>query len=487
MSTGTDIQTQEPPKEKPLSQWVKMASVHERLVNSLGTVMPSEQFIAHALVSFSKPDIRSCTISSQLNTMMEMAALGVLPTLGQAALIAYWNSDLGQSEVKLMVQWQGLKAVMERHPDIKEVIPVLVHVKDRFAYVNGVVEHSFDPFDPERTINDLPDIRGGYLRIIYKDGRPDKYHFSTAAYIAKCRACAKPAKKSGKREVWEAWFEQQALKTVIREAYARRAVPIDPLAAGRMERMLESDDTLLGNDPQRPTLTSNGNDEPPAQLPPPRSKAEEMAARLEHDANANAGAIDTTITEPEPIKTDFAKEVYAATSINAVRMLVKLAQEELGFLPDTLRDLCLEREKAIEAQSKPTTPPAKAPSWNGGPDEKTAYTLSKLATADLETIAKMNKAITPSLVGEENYRNIQAAMTARERELQTPKQPEETADPFAEHEAVTMLRTVLADKQTAADFDDMARRWSEDSHDIDEPTYNAGVVVIQQARIAKGV
>jgi recombinational DNA repair protein RecT len=283
-----------------LAHWVKQASVRDRIVNSLGNVMPPDQFIAHALVSFSTPEIKECTVNSQLHTLCAMAAMGVLPTLGQCALITYWNSDLGQSEVKLMIQWQGMKAMAERHPSILEVQPVLVHVKDHFSYLNGVVEHSFDPFDPERVINGPADIRGGYLKIVYRDSRPDKYHFTSVAHIEKCRMCAKPSKKSGKREVWDAWFEQQALKTVVRDAYARRAFPVDPLAAGRLEQMLHTDDALLGNDPARP-LALEGPAEP--EQPKPKSRVEQMAAALKPPPSSEpVGVTDHVGTEqPEPL------------------------------------------------------------------------------------------------------------------------------------------------------------------------------------------
>ena len=138
--------------------------------------------------------------------------------------------------------------------------------------------------------------------------------------------------------------------------------------------------------------------------------------------------------------------------------------------------------------SPQTAPASKAPSWNGGPDEKTAYTLAKVPTADGTLLATMQKIVTETMVGQENYRKIMAAFTAREKELYPP-QPEVDTDPFArdvppEIQGLTMM---LESKSTAADFDDVAKRWSEDSHSISEPTYNAGVVLIQQARVSKGV
>ena len=203
-------------------------------------------------------------------------------------------------------------------------------------------------------------------------------------------------------------------------------------------------------------------------------------------------AATSTPTEP-PKKTDWMKLVAAAATLQAVRELARLAQEEVGYMPDELLHACQKRETELtpKPQTAPKTEQPK-PATNGSrfdwnkatPDERTAYTLKIVPTADGERIAKMSKIITPSVVGQENYRKIQEAMTAREREL---AQPQTEADPFGESEQIAMLRMLLQDKTTAADFDDMAKRWQEDSHSIDEPTYAQGVEIIQQARVSKGV
>ncbi|MBE3134798.1 MAG: recombinase RecT, partial [Acidobacteria bacterium] len=233
MSTG--LQT-----EPKLSQLIVREDTHDRIVAAIGDTMPAEQFISHALVAFQAPEVRKCTPRSQLVAFMELAALGLLPTLNQAKLIPY------KDEIKVMPQWQGFKALMERNKAVLEVQAFLVHVLDQFTYTarDGTL-HVMDPFNPERQFRGPKDIRGGYLRITYRDGRPPRYHFVPVAQIEKCRGCAQT------QNVWTKWYEQMALKTIYRDGYARRAVPMDPLVAGRMEKLLEADDALLGNDPAR--------------------------------------------------------------------------------------------------------------------------------------------------------------------------------------------------------------------------------------------
>lgn len=225
--------------EGKLSEWVKKPEVYSQLSAAVGPTMPPDTFIAHAMVAFQDNTVRGCSPRSQLVALMEMAALGLLPSLNQCKLIRYG------SDIKVMPQWQGFKAVMERNPDILEVECFLVHNNDRFIFQNGIPVHVFDPFDSNRTIASGKDIKGGYAKITYRDGRPPKYHFVTVNHIEKCRKCAQT------QNVWTAWYEQMALKTVYRDTYARRKVPVDTLCSARMERILAADDAALGNDPRR--------------------------------------------------------------------------------------------------------------------------------------------------------------------------------------------------------------------------------------------
>jgi phage RecT family recombinase len=222
-----------------LVAWIDRPEVHNRLASAVGDVMNADQFIAHMLTAFQSPDVRQCSDRSKFTALHECAALGLLPTLNQVRLIPY------KDQLKAMPQWQGYKALMERHPDILEVQAFLVHVNDSFAIENGEPKHGFDPFNPEREFKSVADVRGGYLRILYRNGRPPKYHYVTAQQIRKAQACAQT------QNVWKNWYEQMALKTIYRDAYARRAVPVDPLVYARLQAATKADDLVLGNDPQQ--------------------------------------------------------------------------------------------------------------------------------------------------------------------------------------------------------------------------------------------
>lgn len=222
-----------------LATYLANPEAKERIKSLVADFMDAEQFISHMVTAFQDPEIQKCDDVSKFEAVHVCAAMGLLPTLDQVRLIPYRN------KCTAMPQWQGYKALMERHPAILEVSAHLVHNSDVFSFKDGVVAHEYDPFDTKRIVKDISDIRGGYCVILYRDGRRPKYHFTTAAHVTKARACAMT------RKIWDAWTEQMCLKTCYRDCYARRAVPIDPIFQQRLATATRADDAILGNDPRR--------------------------------------------------------------------------------------------------------------------------------------------------------------------------------------------------------------------------------------------
>jgi recombinational DNA repair protein RecT len=232
-------QLSNPAEQGKLSTWLADPDIQRRLASSLGGMIDHEAFIAQMVIAMEHKDLKVCSNVSKLKAIHDCATLGLLPTLNQVALIPY------KGVIKAMPQWQGYKALMERHPDVLEVDGVLVHVSDHYELRDGDFHHTFDPLDGNRQFNSIKDCRGGYVRILYRTGRKPKLHFVPAKEIEKAQKCAETQK------LWNAWWYQMALKTLYRNAYARRAVPIDPLANAVLQRVVEQDDRMLGNDPRR--------------------------------------------------------------------------------------------------------------------------------------------------------------------------------------------------------------------------------------------
>lgn len=284
----------ETPKATGLRGWMARPEIYDQLVAAVGDAMDPDQFIAHAMVSLQASEFQNCTDESKFRAMHEMCALAVLPVTGQVALIVRGKPPKVQ-KVSVMTQWQGYKAIMERHPAVLEISAYLVHVADSFLFENGDLQHIYDPFDPARKIEGPGDLKGGYCKITYTDGRPPKYHTVTIAHITKCRGCAKT------QDIWTPWYEQMAMKTLYRDCYARRAAPVDPLVATRMEKMLKIEDVNMGNDPMRvsPSNTESHVEQAKAAREAAAKAAREAAADPPLDPPEHPPLADTEPTAPE--------------------------------------------------------------------------------------------------------------------------------------------------------------------------------------------
>lgn len=252
-------------ESRQLRTWTENPQVLGNLQAVLGSGMDARQFVNHMLIALDEPKIRVCTARSRFRAIHECASMQLVPTNQHVVLIPKISRTCricgkagkslqygglrcrcagckveydGEMECTVMVQWQGYKCLMERHPAVLDVCATLVHAHDTFAVRDGKPVHEFDAFDPKRQFAKIEDIKGGFVRIVFRDhDRPDKYHLVSARQIKKCKDCAET------QNVWEKWFEQMALKTLYRDCYARRAVPMDPLITSAFNRVaaLEAD------------------------------------------------------------------------------------------------------------------------------------------------------------------------------------------------------------------------------------------------------
>lgn len=238
----TELAKQPEQKLLKIGDYLARDTVRMSLGNSLGGAIDVDHFIAQMNVAFNKsPEVAACTLTSKFEAANICATLGLLPTLGQVALIPR------KSLCTVMPQWQGYQALMLRCPDVKTVKAVLIHTLDRYEFdaESEQLSHSYDPFAEGRTFTDFADLQGGYLVITYTDGRPKQFHCVSVETMRKARRCAQSD------NIWKAWFQEQCLKTVYRNAFARRVIPMDHIAAMRVERLVEATDAAEGNEPAR--------------------------------------------------------------------------------------------------------------------------------------------------------------------------------------------------------------------------------------------
>jgi len=244
--------------------------------HALGGWMTADEFMSQILISFSEPRLQECTVQSKYVGAHVCAALRLLPAAQHVAIIPR-KATIGDKRVvqaTVMPQWQGYKSLMERVEAVLEVSYQLVHVRDEFSWDqdNNRLHHDFSPFDPERNWSeDLDDMQGIYVTVVYTDGRPKKFHFITRSEILKRRACALTM------DVWRKWPKEQAIKSAYRDTFQRRIVPFDPVGEAIMQNTSRADDRVLENNPDR--VPSQGATVEGQVISPP-TRAEQISGNL---------------------------------------------------------------------------------------------------------------------------------------------------------------------------------------------------------------
>lgn len=247
--------------------WMSKPEVRDRIGHALARWMDNDEFLAQIIIAFQEPEVIDCTAMSKFKSAHICASIQLLPTLGQVAFIprktkvkqkheqrrkdgSVYVSEIEVEELQctVMPQWQGYKAIMERNPAIESIDAQLVMEGESYSWdsTNHAFTHDYDPFVNRDVKQDLSNIKGGYLRVSFTDRtRSPKFHFVTVEDIRKAKKCA------GTGGIWTAWPRQMAWKTIYRDGYARRVVPVDPLVNRDMEKVLEAEDRALQNDPKR--------------------------------------------------------------------------------------------------------------------------------------------------------------------------------------------------------------------------------------------
>lgn len=270
--------------------WMGQPTMSASLASALGRYMDVDTFTAHCYIAAQNPALAACSAESLFKAFLECAQMGLLPGAAHKHVAMVPRGGV----ITVSPQWQGLQFIMQQQEGIKRVRPVLVHRSDVFEMTEtGGVRHQYDPFNDARVFEHPdtakaakrePGLRGGYLEITYDTGVIE-YHFVSAAKIDRNRACAETQK------LWLRWFEEMCLKTVVRDAFAKRVISINPELTARLARVDESENLALGNDPSRSMVA----------LPSSRTEtlARSLGAAIVEDTPnmANVEVIDAT-TDP---------------------------------------------------------------------------------------------------------------------------------------------------------------------------------------------
>lgn len=319
------------------SKWLRSNDVRERIGNALGGWMTGEEFTSQMLIAFQTPAIKATSPKSQYEAAHTCASLQLVPTLGHVALIPRNNTVDGMkvNQCTVMVQWQGYHAIMMRNAEVMDIEARLVIEGDEFEFdgtKNEVLYHQYDPFDEKRKLDpELKNLRGGYLVITFVNGSK-KYHLATGMHIRKSRACAQT------KTIWNQWAEQMALKTIYRDAYARRVVPIDPLVEQRLKRAVDLDDKTLDNQPTRPPQVRHSRLNAPSPKIVDGSVTEKPEAKKPKSKPKSKGKeapkAETDSKPSEKYKTDESTESAARSDFRKCKSMTAITQAADAMIKD---------------------------------------------------------------------------------------------------------------------------------------------------------
>jgi len=229
--------------DKTISRWLSDPAAQDRIGKALQGVIDGPAFAEMCIIASRSPGLADCAPDSLLNAFLTCAQIGLAPgPVGHVALIPR------KGEVQVQIQWAGYKALMER--SVRSVTPVLVHMRDEIeVHASGSVRHTCDPFDADREFHGPDDLRGGYLRIEHNDGRTT-FHVVSKAKIERNRRCARS------QNVWNQWYPEMAMKTIIRDAWNRRAVPLEGSATSHIVAAEQHDRDFYEESPATVSVTS---------------------------------------------------------------------------------------------------------------------------------------------------------------------------------------------------------------------------------------
>lgn len=135
--------------------------------NYFGDPKKAMKFLSNVVTSCQKiPELLECESTSVINSFMTMAQLELMPSnvSGEAYVLPYNDKKSGMKIAQFQLGYQGLVTLFYR-AGIKSIIAEIVYAKDKFSYINGIIEHNPDVF-----ANDRGEAIGAYVIVELPSG-----------------------------------------------------------------------------------------------------------------------------------------------------------------------------------------------------------------------------------------------------------------------------------------------------------------------------
>jgi recombination protein RecT len=200
-----------------------LAALSPELQAALPAHVTVEKFTRVAMTSIqNNPQLREAEPRSLYGAIVKLAQDGLMPDGREAALVIF-NKKSGQGWVKNvqpMPMIAGLLKMMRQSGEVAWVDAQVVHEKDGFQYRPGLDETPI--FEPN-WFGDRGAVIGVYAVAKLKSGETVPPEIMSMKDIEKIRK----ASRSPERGPWADWFEEMALKSVLRRLLKRLPTSTD--------------------------------------------------------------------------------------------------------------------------------------------------------------------------------------------------------------------------------------------------------------------
>ena len=279
------------------------------------------------------PDLQKCDPLSFMKSMMTCAQLGLEPSpvLGTCYLLPFNNRKANKMEVQFILGYKGMITLARRSGEILSMAVRPVYQNDIFKIGFGMddtLEHIPYGCREDQDFTESGAFRGVYMVCKFKDGG-HLIDYMPKAEIERHRAKSL-AKDFGP---WKDFYEEMALKTIIRKNFKYLPSSTDIIAA-----VEQSDDTQP--EPSRfapaiePVYTESLPVEPADEIPMTKEEIAEVSAPSQPVSNALLQEVYALITKLGQERGDSPDDVIDALTKGKVSVLIDLEEKQVPYLTD---------------------------------------------------------------------------------------------------------------------------------------------------------
>lgn len=172
--------------------------------------------------------------------------------------IPFRNTKRNHYDINLMKGYNGIRYVAEKYATESPVgVTVeLVYSNDRFRPIKKSASNSVEGYEFEMTnAFNRGDIVGGFVYLEFDNPSKNKLIIMSKKDIDK----RKPSHANGNFWKEDGWYERMAYKTLLREAYSPRNIPIDPQKVDDNYRYLKMREAQMAEAESQEEIYANAN------------------------------------------------------------------------------------------------------------------------------------------------------------------------------------------------------------------------------------